>query len=99
MTRSSRLIFHGLNILAESQIQQRHAVVVEEGLIHAVIPQVDMKHFLPATLIEFPEHYILSPGFIDLHIHGAKGSDVMDASPAALAKINQALVAAGVTAY
>ncbi|OGT47349.1 MAG: N-acetylglucosamine-6-phosphate deacetylase [Gammaproteobacteria bacterium RIFCSPHIGHO2_12_FULL_41_20] len=58
-----------------------------------------MQRFMPAQCIEFPEHYFLAPGFIDLHIHGAKGSDVMDASPAALAKINQALVAAGVTAY
>lgn len=39
------------------------------------------------------------PGLIDLHIHGAAGADVMDATPEALAKIAAALPAEGTTAF
>ncbi|OGT65583.1 MAG: N-acetylglucosamine-6-phosphate deacetylase [Gammaproteobacteria bacterium RIFCSPHIGHO2_12_FULL_45_9] len=96
---TTRLIFHGLSILAERNIQQHYAVVIENARIHAVIPEADIQHFLPAQLIEYPSNYFLAPGFIDLHIHGAKGCDVMDASVEALTQINHALIAEGVTAY
>lgn len=39
------------------------------------------------------------PGFIDLHIHGMAGHDVMDASPMALAAMARALPAYGVSAF
>lgn len=41
----------------------------------------------------------LLPGFIDLHIHGADGADVMDATPAALEKMSKFLVRHGVTSF
>jgi N-acetylglucosamine-6-phosphate deacetylase len=37
------------------------------------------------------------PGFIDLHIHGAAGHDVMEASPEALAAITTSVLARGTT--
>ncbi|MGX7596882.1 N-acetylglucosamine-6-phosphate deacetylase [Planococcus plakortidis] len=42
---------------------------------------------------------ILMPGFIDIHVHGANGFDVMDADAAALSGIAQALPKEGVTAF
>jgi N-acetylglucosamine-6-phosphate deacetylase len=39
------------------------------------------------------------PGLIDLHVHGAQGHDVMDASPEAVNGIAQALAAEGVTGF
>lgn len=41
----------------------------------------------------------LSPGFIDLHIHGAAGYDTMDGSYEALNSISKALLATGVTSF
>jgi len=41
----------------------------------------------------------VSPGFIDLHIHGSGGADVMDATPEALATISKALLRTGTTAF
>jgi N-acetylglucosamine-6-phosphate deacetylase len=41
----------------------------------------------------------LSPGFIDIHIHGSGGSDVMDATPKALQTISSALLQTGTTSY
>ena len=39
------------------------------------------------------------PGFIDVHIHGAGGSDVMDATPQALKNISHQMVRYGVTGF
>jgi N-acetylglucosamine-6-phosphate deacetylase len=39
------------------------------------------------------------PGFIDLHLHGAVGHDVMDANPQGLREIGQFLAHHGVTAF
>jgi len=41
----------------------------------------------------------VSPGFIDIHIHGSGGYDTMDATQEALRVISTTIVANGVTAY
>ncbi len=41
----------------------------------------------------------LLPGFIDLHIHGCDGHDVMDATPAALVAMSRFLARHGVTGF
>ncbi|WP_342572997.1 N-acetylglucosamine-6-phosphate deacetylase [Solibacillus sp. FSL K6-1781] len=45
------------------------------------------------------ESFIAMPGFVDLHIHGAMGGDVMDATQEALQTISEALVKEGTTAF
>lgn len=47
---------------------------------------------------DFPDATI-APGFVDLHIHGGAGHDVMETSAAALAKIGAHLARTGVTSY
>src|SRR5579863_6516316 len=42
---------------------------------------------------------ILAPGFVDIHIHGGAGHDVMEANPAALPAVEQLLARHGVTSY
>jgi len=42
---------------------------------------------------------IIAPGYIDLHIHGSAGFDVMDDNPAALPAIERLLALHGVTSY
>ena len=41
----------------------------------------------------------VSAGFIDIHIHGSGGADVMDATPQALETISQVLLQTGTTAF
>jgi N-acetylglucosamine-6-phosphate deacetylase len=41
----------------------------------------------------------LLPGFIDVHIHGAVGVDVMEATPAGLQEVSQYLASQGVTGW
>lgn len=42
---------------------------------------------------------ILLPGFIDVHIHGAVGVDVMEAAPAGLREVSNYLATQGVTSW
>ncbi|MBE3596904.1 MAG: N-acetylglucosamine-6-phosphate deacetylase [Hydrogenibacillus sp.] len=42
---------------------------------------------------------IAVPGMIDMHIHGAAGADVMDATPEALSQIARTLLAEGTTGF
>jgi N-acetylglucosamine-6-phosphate deacetylase len=41
----------------------------------------------------------LLPGFIDLHVHGAKGHEVMDASPTGLEEMSRFYASHGVTSF
>jgi N-acetylglucosamine-6-phosphate deacetylase len=41
----------------------------------------------------------VSPGFIDIHIHGSGGADVMDATPKALETISSTLLKTGTTSF
>lgn len=45
------------------------------------------------------ENLYLSPGFIDIHIHGAYGHDTMDATSEGLLEISKALLKHGVTSF
>jgi len=66
--------------------------------INKIIPQ-SQNHPVFIPIYDFSSDYYLIPGFIDLHIHGAMGFDVMDGSLEALEKISEALVKEGTTAY
>ncbi len=50
-------------------------------------------------LEELPEDYVIVPGFIDQHIHGAAGSDAMDGTTEDLTKIAKAIASEGTTAF
>jgi N-acetylglucosamine-6-phosphate deacetylase len=51
-----------------------------------------------ARLLEFPGA-VLAPGFIDIHIHGSGGHDVMENDPSALRGMEEFLSKRGVTSY
>jgi len=51
-----------------------------------------------AQQIDFPDS-ILAPGYVDIHIHGGAGHDVMETDPAALPAVEQLLAKHGVTSY
>lgn len=54
---------------------------------------------LSEDLDETFSNYIALPGFIDIHIHGSQGFDVMDLKRASLEGISQYLVTKGVTSF
>jgi N-acetylglucosamine-6-phosphate deacetylase len=77
-------------------------VFIEDGLVSAVSSRSQQEIPKNATVIDFtrdlPEA-ILAPGFVDIHMHGGAGLDVMRASLAELPQLNKFLTTHGVTGY
>jgi N-acetylglucosamine-6-phosphate deacetylase len=68
-----------------------HTIVEVSSRLSRSIPE-------RARLVDFGDA-ILAPGFVDLHIHGGAGHDVMEADPAGLPAVEQLLFKHGVTSY
>jgi N-acetylglucosamine-6-phosphate deacetylase len=85
-----------------SAIIESGVVVIETegkgGTIAAVGQRDQIEIPAGAKHIDYGDN-ILAPGFIDLHIHGGSGHDVMEGSPAALAAVEALLARHGVTSY
>lgn len=97
--KSERIILTGMTILSHDTERRDTAVVIEKGVIKAMIPTSMVHNHLPARTYEFTAAHYLAPGFIDMHIHGAKGCDVMDGSIASLETISSSLASEGVTGF
>lgn len=89
-----RYALYPQRVFVSDGIKENHYVVVNDGKVEAVTDT------LPTDCeILSLEGKTLLPGFIDIHIHGRAGSDVMDATPEALQTISDALLQTGVVAW
>ena len=71
-------------------------ILIRDGEIETVGPRSSMQ--LPAGAAEISAaDYTAVPGFVDVHIHGAGGRDVMEADDSALAVITARLAKFGTT--
>jgi N-acetylglucosamine-6-phosphate deacetylase len=73
-------------------------VVIEDGRVLAVHSQEQADLPAHGARFDFPQ-MIAAPGFIDVHIHGTGGHDVMEADEAGMAVLERALAKHGVTSY
>lgn len=85
------------NIITLQGILKNHIVVFDKKII-AITPedqlgQLDIKEQLDAG------GRYLSPGFIDIHIHGCSGFDTMDDDENALSRISKSVLQTGVTSF
>ncbi len=76
---------------------------IEDGVISAVSSRAAREIPTHATLIDLAHDgladAILAPGFVDIHMHGGAGLDVMRSTPAELPHLNKFLTTHGVTGY
>lgn len=92
----ANIVISGAQVYAEQGILRNASVAVTENKIQ----QISAVTTLPAQeKLQFPASYHLIPGLIDLHIHGAKGKDIMDGDEVALATVVAALAQEGVTGF
>lgn len=71
-------------------------ILIREGVIEELGPREGMR--LPDGAVEFKAtRKIAVPGFVDVHIHGAGGRDVMEGSPEALAGVTRTVARHGTT--
>nr|WP_318510024.1 N-acetylglucosamine-6-phosphate deacetylase [Photobacterium leiognathi] len=89
-----RFALHPQRIFMPTGIVYNQYVIVNDGKIEAITETKP----LDCDVTEL-EGQTLVPGFIDIHIHGRAGADVMDATPQALQAIADALPKTGVVAW
>jgi N-acetylglucosamine-6-phosphate deacetylase len=73
-------------------------VLIEDGFVTAVHSRTTFASPSNARLIDFGDA-ILAPGFVDIHIHGAGGQDVMSLGGDSLSAMEDVLVRHGVSSY
>lgn len=95
----SRVILSGMQVLIEQHFVSDLAIVIENECIKNIIPKAMIHNHLPALHYELHHEHYLVPGFIDLHIHGTHGRDVMDATQESLLAMSRTLAADGVTGF
>jgi len=91
---TKKYYLHSNNVYTERSIEKDCYVLINDGKI------TDISHS-PQTNIPVVElgNLSLLPGFLDLHIHGREGADVMDATPAAIETISTSLAKHGVVGF
>jgi len=85
---------HAAQMFTETSIVNDQFVLIQNGKIAAVTEQAEAG----ITVIELENLRIL-PGFLDLHIHGREGYDIMDAKRESIEKISTSLAKHGVVGF
>jgi N-acetylglucosamine-6-phosphate deacetylase len=89
-------IIHNATIVAEDNIYHNAWLHIKKGKIAdfnaTEVPSIE------ANFVDAKGDWLL-PGFIDVHVHGVLGVDVMDGTPQALNTMSQAFVKHGVTSF
>jgi N-acetylglucosamine-6-phosphate deacetylase len=73
-------------------------ITIEDGKIDLVSSRRSTELPAKAHHLDFPD-LIIAPGYIDIHVHGGAGHDVMQDDPSGQADFEKALARRGVTAY
>ncbi|SES96981.1 N-acetylglucosamine 6-phosphate deacetylase [Natronincola peptidivorans] len=84
-------------ILLEDGIYEDKVLIFDEK-IRGIVCKKDFKERNIEEIIDTEGRYI-SPGFIDIHIHGSGGSDTMDGTIEALKAISSTIVSYGTTGF
>jgi N-acetylglucosamine-6-phosphate deacetylase len=93
----------GTTIAARRLISADHVVEypivsIEDGRVHKIESLSPVDHKRIEATHRFPEATLV-PAYVDIHIHGCAGHDVMEATPKALGAIGDYLASRGVGAY
>lgn len=92
-TLTAKRLWNGTEFLENPVVtvmDGRVALIATRGASESQRPGMNVVHYPQATL---------SPAFLDVHIHGAAGHDVMEATPQALAAIGGFLATRGTSRY
>ncbi len=85
-------------LFAPLEVIQSPVVVIEDGCILSIGSREQTELPTGAHHLDFPGS-VLAPGFIDIHIHGGSGHDVMEQDDSALEAVERGIALHGVTSY
>ncbi|MDD3537222.1 MAG: N-acetylglucosamine-6-phosphate deacetylase [Eubacteriales bacterium] len=100
MTKSRLRCIRGGKILLEDRILPDSVLVFGETIL-AIPDENEFSRRYASSDVEIIDaggRYV-SPGFIDIHVHGSSGNDAMDARVQALREMSSALARSGVTGF
>jgi N-acetylglucosamine-6-phosphate deacetylase len=95
MNATTNSVLRNARIVGKDQVLEDHLLELKDGRIAALNPEQSRQRSEDIDL----GGLTLFPGFIDVHIHGAAGVDVMSAGVEELFSVAQFLLAKGVTAW
>lgn len=84
-------------LVLDNQILENYALTILDGRIHSIISKEALEK--QSDIYDLDTTDILMAGFIDIHIHGSGGYDVMDATEEALLNIKSSLAQTGTTSF
>ena len=80
------------------EIIEDGVVLIEDATIRAIGPREAIAVPAGVRLVELGDK-VLAPGFVDVHIHGASGHDLMEATPEALEAVAAFVLERGTTSF
>ncbi len=93
-----RTIYTAARLWNNGHVVESPLVAVEGGRIVSIESRLASEAPADITIKEFPGA-TLAPAFLDVHIHGAAGHDVMEATPEALGTIGKFLASRGTGSF
>ncbi|MGC1374474.1 MAG: N-acetylglucosamine-6-phosphate deacetylase [Candidatus Sulfotelmatobacter sp.] len=96
------IVFRANRLYTPQDEIQDALLFVEDGRIAAVSSGAHREIPGNATVVDLTLHFpdnIVVPGFVDIHVHGGNGVDLMRAGPSEFARLNHFHAAHGVTGY
>ena len=92
------LAFTAGKLLTPTGAVERPLVLIDEGRVLEISSRSSRQLPAGVSVSDFGDG-VMAPGYVDLHIHGSAGFDVMDDDAEALPTIEQLLARHGVTSY
>jgi N-acetylglucosamine-6-phosphate deacetylase len=92
------LAFTAGKLFTPTDTIEHPVVLVEQGRVLEISDR-NHRHVPPGVSISDFGNDVIAPGYVDLHIHGSAGCDVMDDAADALPAIERLLARHGVTGY
>jgi N-acetylglucosamine-6-phosphate deacetylase len=92
------LAFTAARLLTPTGAVEHPLMLIDEGRVLDIFAQGSRQVPSGVSLSDFGNG-VIAPGFLDLHIHGNAGYDVMDEAAEALPVIERSLARHGVTSY
>jgi N-acetylglucosamine-6-phosphate deacetylase len=96
------IVLRAQNLYTPQEEIQHPLVFIEDGLVSELSSRAQREIPTNATEIDLTHDFpdaILAPGFVDIHMHGGAGLDVLRASAGELPHLNRFLTKHGVTGY
>ncbi len=94
----TRVLIENSRIYADGAFLSDHTLILSRGVVDAILPRASVQPTAHDRRFDARGACAL-PGFVDVHLHGSAGYDVMDASEASLRGICDFLLTQGVTSF